>query len=191
MKNSKLNYLSLLFVSLISAYSFAQDQEIHWISVKDAFDAQKQDPKKILMDVYTPWCVPCKKMEKTTFINPDVVDYINENFYAVKFNAEGDESFYFKGREYSNPNYRHKVGAKRNTTHQFAGEMRVRSFPTILFFDDNGEVISPLSGYQDIYELEFFLKYIARNDYLTVNQPKTFNKYAENFNYEFRESKID
>ena len=41
------------------------------------------------MDIYTDWCGPCKLMDKNTFQNPDVAQYLNNNFYAVKFNAEG------------------------------------------------------------------------------------------------------
>ena len=47
------------------------------------------------MDVYTKWCGPCRLLDKKTFGNPDVSGYISQNFYAVKFNAEGDEEIFF------------------------------------------------------------------------------------------------
>ena len=37
----------------------------------EAMEAQKKT-KKILVDVYTDWCGPCKLMDKKTFQNRDV-----------------------------------------------------------------------------------------------------------------------
>ena len=34
-------------------------------------------------------------LDKKTFGNPDVSRYISQNFYAVKFNAEGNEEIFF------------------------------------------------------------------------------------------------
>ena len=64
-------------------------QNIEWLTFEAALEAQKENPKKILMDVYTDWCGPCKLMDKKTFQNKDVAAYISEHYYAVRFNAEG------------------------------------------------------------------------------------------------------
>ena len=55
------------------------------------------------MDVYTTWCGPCKMMMKNTFTNPNVIDYINANYYAIKFDAESGKEITFKGNVYSIP----------------------------------------------------------------------------------------
>ena len=65
------------------------------MSLDEALKAQKTKPK-IIMDVYTKWCGPCKFLDKKTFGNPDVARYISQNFYAVKFNAEGDENIFLR-----------------------------------------------------------------------------------------------
>ena len=82
----------LMFIALI-ALNFtanAQDTKINWMTMNEALDAQAKNPKKIMMDAYTDWCGPCKMLDKNTFQNPDVVKYVNEHYYAVKFNAEGE-----------------------------------------------------------------------------------------------------
>ena len=56
------------------------------------------NPKKIFIDAYTVWCAPCKMLDKNTFANKDVANYINKNYYAVKFNAEGNETIKFDGK---------------------------------------------------------------------------------------------
>ena len=71
------------------------------MSLEEALNAQKNNPKKILMDVYTVWCGPCKLMDKKTFTNPDLVNYVNNHYYAVKFNGEGNEIIDFYGNTFS------------------------------------------------------------------------------------------
>ena len=64
-----------------------QSQEINWISLEEVVEFQKTEPKNVIIDVYTNWCGPCKLMDKNTFSNPEIVSYINKNYYAVKFNC--------------------------------------------------------------------------------------------------------
>lgn len=40
---------------LIVTQSIAQDK-IHWMTIEEAQEAVKKEPKKILIDVYTDWC---------------------------------------------------------------------------------------------------------------------------------------
>ena len=105
----KLTYI-IAFVAFGTLLSFQSvndepEAEINWMTLEEAIELQKETPKKIIMDVYTNWCGPCKMLDKYTFHNEDVVNYINEHYYAVKFNAEGIDVVTFKGNTYSNPNY--------------------------------------------------------------------------------------
>ena len=58
----KKNILIVILILLISPL-YAQDG-IRWMSMNEALEAQKEAPKKILMDVYTSWCGPCKLLDK-------------------------------------------------------------------------------------------------------------------------------
>ena len=40
----------------------AQKAKINWMSLEEAVAAQSVAPKKIIMDVYTTWCGPCKSL---------------------------------------------------------------------------------------------------------------------------------
>ena len=97
--------LILLVVLLASFKPINEDPEgkINWVTIEEAIKLQKKEPKKIIMDVYTNWCGPCKMLDKNTFGNADVANYINKNYYAVKFNAEGNDKVTFKDKTYSNP----------------------------------------------------------------------------------------
>ena len=78
-------------------FSLSLSAQVNWYTFEEAFEAQKVDPKPIMMDAYTVWCGPCKLLDKNTFGNKDVSDYLNANFYPVKFNAEGNEVVRFEG----------------------------------------------------------------------------------------------
>jgi thioredoxin-related protein len=137
----------LLLVLFVALGSIAvQAQEIKWLSMDEALAAQKKKAKPIFMDVYTDWCGPCKMLDKNTFQDKAVADYINQNYYAVKFNAEGNSTITYKGKKYSNPQYvADRKG--RNAMHEFTAFLKVQAYPSMMVFDSKGEVKAPIVGY--------------------------------------------
>jgi thioredoxin-related protein len=174
----------LLTIVLFSITTSAQ--KINWMSLEEAITAQKTSPKKIFIDAYTTWCGPCKMLDKNTFHNKDVAEYINKNYYAVKFNAEGNETVEFKGQTFTNPNFdASKKG--RNSAHQLSGYFGVRAYPTMLFLDEESNLITPLVGYKTPQQLELFLKLFKNDDYKNLKSQEEFAEYSENFKYEFKD----
>jgi len=146
MNKLMLSLLALGFVVMTTSFVVPPkekeaDQEINWVSIEEAQKLTQQEPRKIIMDVYTDWCGWCKKMDKTTFSDAEVVEYVNENFYAVKFDAEAEKKFDFKGQEFSNP--------------EFTRALRVSGYPTVVFFSEDFGKFQPVSGYRKAGE---FLK---------------------------------
>ena len=165
----------LFFTIQISA------QEINWVTLEEAVELQKKKPKKIMMDVYTNWCGPCKMLDRDTFHNKDVVDYVNKHYYAVKFNAEGDESVNFKGNTYTNPNYDPAKANRRNSVHQLARYFSIRSYPTIVFLGEDAEFLTPVIGYKKPQQLELYLKLFKEGDYKDFKSQADFTAYYEAF----------
>ena len=130
-----MKYLSLfLFSVLLSVTAEAQDQ-INWLKFEEAIAANAENPKMLLVDVYTDWCGWCKKMDKETFTDPKVIAHINSNFYAVKMNAEDTKrTFEFMGKEY--------------TEATMAAAMRVRSYPNFVIIEPKLQNIAQLPGYR-------------------------------------------
>ena len=85
-------YLLVILFFAATVYVTAQEK-IHWLTLKEATERNKQQPKKFLIDVYTEWCGWCKRMDATTFEDKAVVSYVNKNFYAVKLDAETKDTF--------------------------------------------------------------------------------------------------
>ncbi len=178
-------------LGLIAIFAFsitAVAQEINWVTMEQALELQKKEPKKIFMDVYTNWCGPCKMLDKNTFANADVAAYVNEHYYAVKFNAEGNDEVTYKDQTFKNPNYDATKANRRNSSHEFSGYLQVRAYPTMVFFDEEGNLISPITGYLKPQQLELYLKIFHTDKYKEMTTQEQFNEYFKSFEPSFKES---
>ena len=181
----KIILLTLVLLTAINVSS----QEINWMTFEEAIALEKKNPKKIMVDMYTVWCGPCKLLDRNTFQNQDVAKYVNENYYAVKFNAEGNKEVNFKGNIFKNPNYDPAKAQRRNASHELAQYYRIRSYPTILFLDEEANLITPVVGYKTPQQLEIFLTIFKGDKYKEVKTQKAFNDYYEAFKPKFGQTK--
>lgn len=135
--------------------------------------AQAKEPRKVFIDLYTDWCSWCHKMDKATFQHPGIVKYVNANFYAVKFNAESKDTIHYRGKDYV------FVPQGRRGYHQLAAILAngQLSYPTIVYLNEDLEVIQPVPGYMDPRSFEQVITYLAGNHYL--EQP--FEQYKKNY----------
>ncbi|WP_405608285.1 thioredoxin family protein [Polaribacter sp. Asnod1-A03] len=177
---------TILLLTILAFSIQANAQKINWISLNEALELQKENPKNIIMDVYTNWCGPCKLLDKNTFQHKDVVAFVNENFYAVKFNGEGNETITFEGSDYGNPNYDETKANKRNSAHDFANFMGINAYPTIVFMDNKGGLIMPLKGYYDPSQLELYLKLFKDDQYKSITTKEKFDEFNASFVPEFK-----
>ena len=142
-----LKYLLTLLITFLVLGVYAGDgdekNKINWVTIEEAQELTKENPRKIFVDVYTDWCGWCKKMDKSTFVDPDVVEYVNENYYAVKLNAESREEIIFKGK-------------KTNGT-TLARSFRVSGYPTIVLIDENCEQPVAAPGFRKAHEFKKML----------------------------------
>ena len=147
MKKS-ITYLFLLFT--VTFFSTTQAQEIEWLKLEEAqeLNTKKKTAKWIIVDMYTPWCGPCKMMERSTFKDPTVIELM-DNFHAVKFNAEGKDDVIFNGETYSNPNYNPSMGNGRNAMHQLTQHFKISGYPTLIILNEKGEIMQRIVGFQN------------------------------------------
>lgn len=143
----------------------AVTDKINWMTWEEAQAANKIKPKKIFVDIYTHWCGWCKKMDTSTFVDPDIVKAMNEDFYAVKFNAEQKEDIVFNDATFS------YVAQGRRGSHQLAyalldGRM---SYPSFVLLDENFHRIMLAPGYKTPEKLMPQLKYTSTEAYKKQN----------------------
>ena len=150
--------ICLIFTLSISA---AQETAVTWLSWDEAVELSKTNPKKVFIDVYTDWCGWCKKMDKDTFQNPEVAAYMNDNFYMVKLDGEGKDPIEFRGKTYK------FVPSGRKGYHEFAAALLQGrlSYPTVVFMDEELNILSPVPGYQRPKPFLNIAKYFGSNIY--------------------------
>jgi len=164
--------IAITICSFVSSPKPLEGTEIKWMNWKEMQEAQKREPRKIVVDVYTGWCGWCKKMDASTFVHPEIVKYVGEKFYAVKFDAETRETIHFNGKDY---NY---VPQGNRGYNQLAAEILngQLSYPTTVYMDEQLNEIFPVPGYLDPQTFETVLNFVASNSYKTMKydeyQPK-------------------
>jgi thioredoxin-related protein len=150
-------------------------EKVKWYTPKEAFELQKKQPKKILIDIYTDWCGWCKKMDAETFTHPIIADFLNKYFYPVKFNAETSDSIIFGGHKFIND-------GKSGRTHQFAmalfqAQNLQPGYPSIAYMDENLQLIRVWSGYWTPPQIEVWLHYVVDEKY----KPLPLEEYQKTF----------
>lgn len=164
---------------LLPSFAVAQTMEINWITWNEVETAMKKEPRKVLVDVYTEWCGPCKMMNNTTFKDPKIVKYINDNYYAIKFNAEGPKEITIRGTTYKNEQYDPARASSRNATHDLTRAIapvngRI-AYPTIVYLDENLGILSPVQGFYRPEQIMPILTFFGEDIYKT----KTWEQYTK------------
>jgi thiol:disulfide interchange protein len=101
----------------VNNFKLPEIQELDEILAKS-----QAENKPVFIDVYAPWCGPCKWMDQNTFSNPEVQNYLTQNFVSTKVDAESFEGV--------------------NITLKY----KINSLPTYLFIDSKGNVLNRIEG---------------------------------------------
>jgi uncharacterized protein YyaL (SSP411 family) len=130
-----------VFIIIISSFVFSQ--QINWLPLDEATQASKVNPSKpILVNLYTSWCGYCKKMDKETFVDSTVTEYINQNYIPVKFNAEDKNMVTFLGVNYS------FIGQARANFLAYVLTQGRLSYPATIVLNNSGEAQKIIYGYR-------------------------------------------
>ncbi len=116
---------AVLFLALMLSYShhsFAENGNPNRIAFsQESFETAKQraisEGKLLFVDFYANWCTPCKWMDKTTFVDAEVVSMLNNNYISLKVDIDTPEGYGLKEK------------------------FSVGVLPTMLIFDDKGAVV--------------------------------------------------
>jgi len=138
---------------------------INWMTWDMAVKLNKEHPKKIFIDIYTQWCGWCKRMDQTTYLDKDVINYMNANFYAVRLDAETKDTFHFNNHAFVNQNPGERGSVNELAYSLMDGKME---YPTTVYMDENFARLSVAPGYLATSELKTVLTYFAENKYKTI-----------------------
>ena len=97
--------------------------EIPWsTNIEDALQRAAANGQPVLMEFTADWCKYCKKMEKNTFTDVDVVQRISRDFVAVKVDADQNKDL--------------------------VKDLGIKGLPAILIVSPDLKVIERISGFQ-------------------------------------------
>jgi thioredoxin-related protein len=159
--------LVLVVAIIMMGLNMNAQEKIRWYSLKEAIELNSKEPRKFMVDVYTDWCGWCKRMDATTFSDDAIAEYVNENFYAVKFNAEMKDSLTLGERTY------HFVDNGRRGYHEVAAILTKGrlSYPTIVYLDEELRHIGVEPGYKTAAQLSQKLIYYKEEKYKAQQDP--------------------
>ncbi len=158
----KLNtLLSLIMIAFLMGFA-GDKSEVDWYSWNKGYSKGLESNKIILVDVYTDWCGWCKKMDKTTYSDKDIVKTVEEKFIPIKFNPEEKKTYKIDGNE---------VGGKQLLKIISSGNHS--GYPSTYFLFPSQRKIRKVGGYQGPKDFKKTLqKILAFKKQLDNQKPK-------------------
>lgn len=155
---------------------------INWVKLENLDSLMQVTPRKIMINIYAPWCGYCKSMDKEIYRNPSAAQFINENYYAVNFDAEQKANVFFNGNEYL---ARQKYG--NLVCHDLVMFLLngAISYPSVVILNEKKKVIAVENGYQPIFQMEGMLKYFVSESYLKEH----YNEFVKKLVYAWAPTK--
>ena len=126
--------LSIFIVSMGLLPFNNNPEAVNWVSLAEAQEKIKDEPKTIFIDFSAEWCGWCKVMDKNTFADANVAAYMNENYYSVRLDYDSKEQLEFFG--------------EKLTARELGTKYKVPGLPTILLVAHDNKKSKTLVGYK-------------------------------------------
>jgi len=151
-------FLPLFLASTTTMDSVKADVEnskdTRWHKMEEAQKLANAENKKVLVYVYKKDHQQCQKMSYRVYSSDRVSGIINEHFYATKINAFSEDIITYNGKEMTNK--------------KFAQQFNISSYPTILFLDSAGEIITLQSGFIEHDTFNKLLVFVGSDAYKRI-----------------------
>jgi uncharacterized protein YyaL (SSP411 family) len=150
MKNIKFIALAML---TFSAISFKSADELKWYGFNEGYELSKKTGKIMLVDVYTDWCGWCKRMDRDTYAKSEIIQAINKNYIAIKFNPEIEGASYnFEGNKYNGMQLLSVIGNNQ-----------INGYPATVFLYPKEKKMNMVSGYYDAARFQTVLSSVVES----------------------------
>jgi thioredoxin-related protein len=135
-----------------------------FLDLKEDVEEAKHAGKRLMLFFHQDGCPYCNALVERNLAQKDIEKKMRKNFDVVALNMWGDrEITYFDGTQY--------------TEKTFAEAMKVQFTPTLVFYDESGNVVLRLNGYRSPKRFTVDLDYVAQHkekqiayrDYIKAN----------------------
>lgn len=123
--HARLSSLSALLISVLCAWASPSAAEPAFFTDKpygEAKQAASDNDKLLFVKATAVWCGPCKMMDRTTFVDQRVIDWLTEKAVSVSVDVDDEPAL--------------------------AGRLKVRAMPTTILFRGDEE-LARVVGYRD------------------------------------------
>lgn len=148
-----MNKLKYLLFLLISLQVFSQETiNFSQKPFSELLAQAKAEKKLIFLDAYASWCGPCKLLEKNIFPQPEIRDFYNKTFINTHIDMEKGEG------------------------PAIAQKYMIRSYPSLLFINGDGEVVQKALGYMNKEDFLALGKEVGNPENATESPKTLFEK---------------
>lgn len=133
-----------------------------FLELEEDIQEAQQAGKGLMLVFHQPGCPYCNAFIERNLAQKDIEDTVRENFDVIEINMWGD-------REVTS------VGGDAYTEKTFAEQLQVQFTPTVMMYDQTGELDLRLNGYFPPEKFRLALEYVALTD---DNRP-SFNEYLQ------------
>lgn len=133
---------------------------LDWPDFETAMGAAAGSDKIVLIDIFSPHCGWCRKLQSEIYTQPHVQEYVLEHFELGRLDITVySDSVAYRGYEMSQA--------------AMAASFGSRGTPTTIFLEPNGDYITRLPGFHETAEFMAVLRYIGSRSY----EDQSFQEY--------------
>ena len=160
-------FLATLLLAGLTGLAQAQDasvpaEGIAWYPFEEAVAMAKKQNKKLIVDIYAPWCPWCRRLQREVYSEKKIQDYLAKNFIMTRLDGENKaDSLRFK--QYT------------LTPAELSLGLGTQGYPNTVFLEADGDYITRLPGYANATEFMQVLSYIGSDAFVD----KSYQEFVE------------
>jgi thioredoxin-related protein len=130
--------------------------DVEWYELPEALTIAQESGKRLLIDVYAPWCGWCDRLQTDTYTDAEVQALVEEHFVVARLNIDvRTDSLQFREFMLSSA--------------ELAAGLGAQGTPTTVFLEPSTDYITRVPGFISAEDFREVLRFIAGGTYTEQN----------------------